>query len=86
MTGVQTCALPIYKKGKVVYYPFAPDFITGLEYDAAGHCPTDPNYPGEDPAPGLQQALTYANNHWAGRTPMLRAMMKSAIDFLLNTQ
>lgn len=73
-----------YKKGKVVYYPFAPDFITGLEYDAAGHCPTDPNYPHEDPAPGLQQPLTYANNHWAGRTPMLRAMMKSAIDFLLN--
>lgn len=75
-----------YKKGKVVYYPFAPDFITGLEYDAAGHCPTDPNYPGEDPAPGLQQPLNYANNHWAGRTPMLRAMMKSAVDFLLNSQ
>jgi hypothetical protein len=76
----------VFKKGKVVYYPFAPDFITGLEYDTAGHCPTDPNYPGEDPAPGLQQPLNWANNHWAGRTPMLRAMMKSSVDFLLNSR
>ncbi len=75
-----------YRKGKVVYYPFAPDFITGLEYDMAGHCSGDPNFPGEDPMPGLQNTLNWDNNRWADRTPLLRALMKSTIDFLLTSQ
>ena len=74
-----------YRKGRAVYYAFAPEFIVGLEYDAAGHCATDPNYPGESIEPGLQSELSWDNNHWAGRTPELRALMKSSIDFLLKT-
>ncbi len=72
-----------HRRGWAVYYAFAPEFIVGLEYDVAGHCGTDPNYPGEDPAPGLQSSLTWENNHWAGRTPELRSLMKSTVDFLL---
>ncbi len=74
-----------YRKGLAVYYAFAPGFIVGLEYDVSGHCATDPNYPVEPEAAGLQNDLTWANNHWAGRTPDLRALMKSTIDYLLNT-
>lgn len=75
-----------YKRGWTVYYAFAPEFIVALEYDSAGHCATDPNYPGEHPDPGLQSPLTWVNNRWAGRTPELRALMKSAIDWLLKVQ
>jgi hypothetical protein len=74
-----------YRKGRAVYYAFAPEFIVGLEYDAAGHCVTDSNYPGESPEPGLQSEPGWDKNHFAGRTPELRALMKSSIDFLLKT-
>ncbi len=72
-----------YKKGTAVYYAFAPEFIVGLEYDVAGHCSTDPNYPGENIDAGLQSRLAWSNNRWAGRSPELRALMKSSIDYLL---
>ena len=73
-----------YKKGLAVYYAFAPEFIVGLEFDSAGHCSTDPNYPGGDITPGLQSAeLSPEHNHWRGRTPELRALMKSSVYFLL---
>lgn len=76
-----------YKKGWAAYYPFAPEFIVGLEYDVVGHCDSDGNYPGGDPAPGLQASeLTWEHNHWFGRTRELRALMKSTIDWLLKVQ
>lgn len=76
-----------YKRGWAVYYAFAPEFIVGLEYDVAGHCSTDGNYPGGDPTPGLQSSeLSWEHNHWRGRTPELRALMKSTIDWLLKVQ
>jgi len=75
-----------YKKGWAVYYAYAPEFIVGLEFDAAGHCSTDPNYPGGDTAPWQQDAdTTWEHNHWVGRTTELRALMKSSIYFLLTT-
>ena len=73
-----------YRKGRAVYYAFAPEFIVGLEFDAAGHCEDDPNYPGGDPAPWQQAAeKSWDHNHWVGRTPELRALMKSSINYLL---
>jgi len=76
-----------YKKGTAVYYAFAPEFIVGLEFDAAGHCSTDPNYPGGDTAPWQQSVdTTWDHNHWVGRTPELRALMKSSIYYLVTTQ
>lgn len=57
------------KKGIVVYYSYAPEFIVSLEYDTAGHCPTDGNYSAQElAAPGLQAAHTQANNLFATRT------------------
>ena len=76
-----------YKRGWAAYYAFAPEFIVGLEFDAAGHCATDPNYPGGDPTPWQQPSETsWDHNHWFGRTPELRALMKSTLYFLLTTQ
>jgi hypothetical protein len=73
-----------YKRGRAVYYAFAPEFIVGLEFDSAGHCSTDPNYPNGDMTPGLQTSeMSLAGNHWWGRTPELRALMKSSIHYLL---
>ena len=73
-----------YKKGLAVYYAFAPEFIVGLEFDAAGHCEQDPNYPGGDPAPWQQAAETsWDHNRWLGRTTELRALMKSSVYYLL---
>jgi hypothetical protein len=75
-----------FKKGIATYYAFAPEFIVGLEFDAAGHCVTDPNYPGGDPAPWQQDVdKSWDHNHWVGRTPELRALMKSSIYHLLTT-
>ena len=75
-----------YRKGRAVYYAFAPEFIVGLEFDAAGHCEDDPNYPGGDPAAWQQEAeQSWEHNHWVGRTPELRALMKSSIYYLLTT-
>lgn len=75
-----------YKKGLAVYYAFAPEFIVALEFDAAGHCETDGNYPGGDPAPWQQELeRSWDHNHWVGRTPELRALMKSSIYYLLTT-
>jgi hypothetical protein len=75
-----------HRKGLAVYYAFAPEFIVGLEFDAAGHCEEDPNYPGGDPAPWLQEGeASWEHNHWRGRTPELRALMKSSIYYLLTT-
>ncbi|MBI2819022.1 MAG: hypothetical protein HYX73_03505 [Acidobacteria bacterium] len=75
-----------YRKGRAVYYAFAPEFIVGLEFDAAGHCEDDLNYPGGDPAP-WQQEMEKSKEHnlWVGRTPELRALMKSSIYYLLTT-
>jgi hypothetical protein len=73
-----------YKKGQAVYYAFAPEFIVGLEFDSAGHCATDPNYPGGDITPGLQTSeMSLSGNHWWGRTRELRALMKSSVHYLL---
>lgn len=75
-----------YRKGIAVYYAFAPEFIVGLEFDAAGHCSTDGNYPGGDPTPWQQDMeKSWDHNHWVGRTPELRALMKSGIYYLLTT-
>jgi hypothetical protein len=75
-----------YRKGQAVYYAFAPEFIVGLEFDAAGHCSNDGNFPGGDPAPWQQDLdKSWEHNHWAGRTPELRALMKSSIYYLLTT-
>lgn len=60
-------------KGLVVYYAFAPEFIVALEFDLAGHCSGDPNYP-----------PVSATNLFAGRSVQLRPLMMATINYLLN--
>jgi Beta-galactosidase trimerisation domain len=73
-------------KGLAVYYAFAPEFIVGLEYDVAGHCAGDPNYPGEGTDPGLDAGdnpPVYSKNLWAGRSVQLRQLMTATVNYLL---
>jgi hypothetical protein len=57
------------RKGLVVYYGFAPEFIVSLEYDTAGHCSTDGNYSAAElTAPELQAPHNVQNDLFATRT------------------
>jgi hypothetical protein len=61
-----------FSHGSVVYYAFAPEYIVGLEFDVAGHCPSDPNY------------FTIPNA-FNGRTDTTYIpLMKDTITYLLN--
>jgi hypothetical protein len=76
-----------FSKGKVVYFSFAPEFITALAFDLTGHCPGDTSYPAGSPAntPG-PDAADFPNGFVgpaAVRVGPMMQLMQNTIDYML---